>query len=143
MVDKSSPLFDFTPYLAQREEVLGLIREFASHHAFRSAAVEELQLDEDFYRRPLRPEDLEFLQFKKAVPAERVSRLPALATQRLLMALNEVGVARDQLSQPNSCALLVVDDQDPGHIAGAVGTASVKHVPRDSRGPIDSTAACP
>ncbi|WP_118185369.1 peptide synthetase [Paraburkholderia phosphatilytica] len=94
MVDKSSPLFDFTPYLAQRDEVLGLIREFASHHAFRSAAVEELQLDEDFYRRPLRPEDLEFLQFKKAVPAERVSRLPALATQRLLMALNEVGVAR-------------------------------------------------
>lgn len=94
MVDKSSPLFDFTPYRAQREEAIGLIREFASHHAFRSAAVDELELDEDFYRRPLRPEDLEFLQFKKPVPAENVSRLPALATQRLLMSLNEVGMAR-------------------------------------------------
>ncbi|MDR5760642.1 peptide synthetase [Caballeronia sp. LZ035] len=93
-MDKLSALFDFTPYLAQREEVLGLIRNFASHHAFRSAAVEELELDEDFYRRPLRPEDLEFLKFMKPVPAERVSRLPALATQRLLLSLNEVSVAR-------------------------------------------------
>lgn len=91
---KSSPLFDFTPYLAQRETVLELIREFASHQAFRSAAVEELELDEDFYRRPLRPEDLEFLQFKKPVLSERVSRLPSLATQRLLLSLNEVAIAR-------------------------------------------------
>jgi hypothetical protein len=94
MVDKSSPLFDFTPYLVQREDVIALIREFASHHAFRSAAVEELELDEDFYRRPLRPEDLEFLKFMKPVPAAHVSRLPSLATQRLLMSLNEVAVAR-------------------------------------------------
>jgi hypothetical protein len=93
-VDKVSPLFDFTPYLPQREEVLSLIREFAAHHAFRSAAVEELELDEDFYRRPLRPEDLEFLQFKKPVLAERISRLPSLATQRLLLSLNEVAIAR-------------------------------------------------
>lgn len=94
MVSKPSPLFDFAPYLAQREEVIALIREFASHHAFRSAAVEELELDEDFYRRPLRPEDLEFLKFMKPVPSGHVSRLPALATQRLLMSLNEVAVAR-------------------------------------------------
>lgn len=94
MASKPSALFDFAPYLAQREEVIALIREFASHHAFRSAAVEELELDEDFYRRPLRPEDLEFLKFMKPVPAAHVSRLPSLATQRLLMSLNEVAVAR-------------------------------------------------
>ncbi|POR51586.1 hypothetical protein B0G62_106120 [Paraburkholderia eburnea] len=94
MADNSSALFDFSPYVAQREEILPLIRDFASHHAFRSAAVEELELDEDYFRRPLRPEDLEFLQFKKPVPADRVSRLPSLATQRLLMSLNEVGIAR-------------------------------------------------
>jgi hypothetical protein len=93
-MDKASALFDFSPYLAQREEIIQLIREFASHHAFRSAAVEELELDEEFYRRPLRPEDLEFLQFKKPVAADRISRLPSLATQRLLMSLNEVSVAR-------------------------------------------------
>ncbi|OBR47789.1 peptide synthetase [Paraburkholderia tropica] len=94
MVNESSPLFDFSSFLSGHAEYIGLIREFASAHPFRSAAVEELELDEDFYRRPLRPEDLEFLQFKKPVAAERVSRLPALATQRLLMAINEVGVAR-------------------------------------------------
>lgn len=94
MANSSSLLFDFSPYLAQREEVIALIRTFASHHAFRSAAVDELELDEDFYRRPLRPEDLEFLKFKKAVPAQNVSRLPSLATQRLLMSLNEVALAR-------------------------------------------------
>ncbi|VVE23281.1 peptide synthetase [Pandoraea horticolens] len=88
------PLFDFAPYLEVRDETLPLIREFASHMAFRSAVVEELELDEDFYRRPLRPEDLEFLQFKKAVRAETVSRLPMLASQRLLMCINEVGIAR-------------------------------------------------
>lgn len=94
MAGNSPLLFDFSPYVAQREEVLALIRDFASHPAFRSAAVEELELDEDYYRRPLRPEDLEFLQFKKPVPADRVSRLPSLATQRLLLSLNEVGIAR-------------------------------------------------
>lgn len=93
-MDKSSALFDFSPYLAQRDDVLRSIREFASHQAFRSADVEELELDEEFHRRPLRPEDLEFLQFRKPVPAENISRLPSLATQRLLMCVNEVGVAR-------------------------------------------------
>ncbi|WP_438392385.1 peptide synthetase [Caballeronia sp. DA-9] len=93
-MDKSPLLFDFSPYLEQREEVLPLIRQFAAHDGFRSAVVEELELDEDFYRRPLRPEDLEFLQFKKPVRAETVSRLPALASQRMLLSLNEAGVAR-------------------------------------------------
>lgn len=87
-------LFDFSPYLETREASLALIREFASDMAFRSAVVEELELDEDFYRRPLRPEDLDFLQFKKPVRAETVSRLPMLASQRLLMCINEVGIAR-------------------------------------------------
>lgn len=88
------PLFEFSPYFEMREETLDLIRQFAAHDAFRSAEVEELELDEDFYRRPLRPEDLAFLQFKKPVRAETVSRLPALASQRLLLCLNEVAVAR-------------------------------------------------
>jgi mannose-6-phosphate isomerase-like protein (cupin superfamily) len=93
-VDTLHQLFDFSPYLDQRDEMLELIRRFAAHDAFRSAVVEELELDEDFHRRPLRPEDLEFLQFKKPVRAETVSRLPSLASQRLLMSLNEVGIAR-------------------------------------------------
>jgi len=93
-VENLPPLFEFSPYFEMREETLDLIRQFAAHDAFRSAEVEELELDEDFYRRPLRPEDLAFLQFKKPVRAETVSRLPALASQRLLLCLNEVAVAR-------------------------------------------------
>jgi hypothetical protein len=90
----SLPLFEFSPYLDNREESLTLIRQFAAHDAFRSAVVEELELDEDFYRRPLRPEDLTFLTFETPVRAETVSRLPALATQRLLLSINELDVAR-------------------------------------------------
>lgn len=89
-----APLFDFAPHKLQREDMLGLIREFASHDAFRSAVVEELELDEDFYRRPLRPEDLDFLKFQKPVSAETVSRLPSLASNRLLLSINELGIAR-------------------------------------------------
>lgn len=93
-MDKQTLLFDFSPYLDRREEMLPLIREFAAHDGFRSAAVEELELDDDFYRRPLRPEDLDFLLFKKPIRAETVSRLPSLASQRLLLTLNEAGIAR-------------------------------------------------
>ncbi|OZI34731.1 peptide synthetase [Bordetella genomosp. 10] len=87
-------LFDFEPYKAQREEILPLIKQFAGHTAFRSAVVEELELDEDFHRRPLRPEDLEFLKFQRAITAQTVSRLPSLATNRLLLSINELAVSR-------------------------------------------------
>jgi len=88
------PLFDFALHKPQRDEMIGLIREFASQDAYRSAVVEELQLEDDFYRRPLRPEDLEFLKFQKPVSGETVSRLQSLATNRLLLSLNELHVAR-------------------------------------------------
>jgi hypothetical protein len=89
-----SPLFDFEPHKARREEALALIRQFAAHPAFRSAVVEELELDEDFYRRPLRPEDLEFLKFQKPITESTVSRLPSLASNRLLLCINELDIAR-------------------------------------------------
>ncbi|SHH81343.1 peptide synthetase [Pollutimonas bauzanensis] len=88
------PLFDFSQHKPRRDEILGLIKQFASHEAFRSAVVDELELDEDFYRRPLRPEDLAFLKFQKPISAETVSRLPSLATNRLLLSINELGIAR-------------------------------------------------
>lgn len=89
-----TPLFDFEPYREQRTDYLDLIRQFASHHAFRSAVVEELELDDDFYRRPLRPEDLEFLKFQRPISAQTVSRLPSLASNRLLLTINDLDIAR-------------------------------------------------
>lgn len=93
-MDSLKPLFDFSPYADRNDEYRALIREFASHEAFRSATVDELELNDDFYRRPLRPEDLDFLYFRKAIRRETVSRLPSLATNRLLSCINDMAFAR-------------------------------------------------
>ena len=62
-------LFDFEPFAGRSEEFVALIRQFAAAHPFRSATVDELLLDDDYHRRPLRPEDFEFLKFMKPVRA--------------------------------------------------------------------------
>jgi hypothetical protein len=84
------PLFDFASHAADLDASVELIRRFAAHDAFRSAVVDELVLDEDFYRRPLRPEDLSLIDFETPVTAETVTRLPSLASQRLLLCVYEL-----------------------------------------------------
>ncbi len=87
-------LFDFSPFVGQSERYVELIKQFSAAHAFRSAHVSELLLEDDFHRRPLRPEDFEFLKFQKPVRMHNVSRLPALASGRTLLSIYELGVAR-------------------------------------------------
>jgi hypothetical protein len=87
-------LFDFSQHAPQRDEAVELIKQFAGQHPFRSAQVEELELDEDFYRRPVRPEDLEFIGFRKPVSLKTIARLPFLAANRLLLSINELKIAR-------------------------------------------------
>ncbi len=94
MSDTQRPLFDFETESRNYDQVRDLIREFAGHDAFRSAVVEELVLDEDFYRRPVRPEDLSFINFSKPTTTATVHRLPFLAAQRILLAINELKIAR-------------------------------------------------
>lgn len=94
MSEAQNRLFDFSTQAAVIEEHVGLIRDFADLDPYRSAMVEELVLDEDFYRRPLRPEDLAFLRFRKPVRPETVTLLPSLASQRLLLSINELDIAR-------------------------------------------------
>ncbi len=94
MRESSTSLFDFQTESLHYDETVGSIREFASHAAFRSAMVNELVLDEDFYRRPVRPEDLSFIDFRTPATADTVTRLPFLAAQRLLMSINELKIAR-------------------------------------------------
>jgi|GEM_PF-844837 len=91
---QSTALFDFSPFHAQRDQAVESIRAFLAHDAFRSAVVEELELDEDFYRRPLRPEDLAILPFSEPIRAENVNCLAALASNRMMLSINELGVAR-------------------------------------------------
>jgi hypothetical protein len=87
-------MFDFTHHRADFDTSVERIRRFAAHDAFRSAMVDELELDEDFHRRPLRPEDLSFIDFATPVVAATVTHLPFLASQRLLLCINELAVAR-------------------------------------------------
>lgn len=115
MTDSVPELFDFQDFAADSEGYRQLLKDFAAGPAFRSAAVEELVLDNDFFRRPLRPEDLEFLTFKKPVQAATVSRLPSLASQRTLLSLYELTSA---VPPPGA---------DPGPIAAFTQFASERN----------------
>jgi hypothetical protein len=70
-----------------------LIRRFAAHPLFRSATVDELELD-NFYRRPLRPEDLDIIDFSRPVDATRLTHLCSLAAGRILLTINDLGTVR-------------------------------------------------
>jgi hypothetical protein len=93
MSQATSLLFDFSPFAGQSEHYVDLIKQFAAAQPFRSADVSELLLDDDYHRRPLRPEDFEFLKFAKPVRVHNVSRLPSLASNRTLLSIYELGVA--------------------------------------------------
>lgn len=87
-------LFSFARQQGQQDAMRDLVAGFADLHPYRSAMVDELVLDEDFYRRPARPEDLSFIRFDDAVTPETVTLLPSLAAQRLLLSINEMDICR-------------------------------------------------
>lgn len=89
-MSEAPALFDFSPFAGQSASHVQVLREFAAGRPFRSATVEELVLDDDFYRRALRPEDLSFLKFTKPTRPATVSRLSSLASQRFLNSLYEL-----------------------------------------------------
>ncbi len=89
MVDTSA-LFDFSSFIGKSSRYVQMLKEFATGSPFRSATVGELVLDDDFYRRALRREDLAFLKFTNPIRDSTVSRLPSLASQRFLSSLYEL-----------------------------------------------------
>jgi len=70
------------------------LSSFCKSSHFRSATVDELILGDDFFRRPVRPEDLEFLKFDRPIRAEEFAGLSSLMSHRTLLSLNERGEAR-------------------------------------------------
>src|SRR5256885_15603577 len=76
------------------EDMVVLIRRFAAAEHFRSATVDELELADDGYPRPLRPEDLEFIDFTVPVAADTICDLPSLAAQRTLRCIYDMQIAR-------------------------------------------------
>jgi len=89
----TEPLFSFVPFIETRSDALRAIGEFCAQTPYRSAILEEFDLDGDFYRRPLRPEDLSFLRFEQPVVADSVCLLPSLHAQRMLLSIQELDTA--------------------------------------------------
>lgn len=79
-------------YQDSADEAIKAIREFAAAKCFRSATVDELELKDDFFRRPLRPEDLSFIDFKTPVSRDSMCDLPSLASQRILRCMYDQSV---------------------------------------------------
>lgn len=82
-----------TEYGNSNKDVLILLRSFAASEHFRSATTDELEIDNDFFRRPLRPEDLAFIEFTRPVGADTICDLPSLASQRILRCLYDMPMA--------------------------------------------------
>ena len=61
-----------------------VVRAFAANPAFRAATAEELTNEHNPYRRPVRPDDLPWLNFGKPLPAHKVLRLSGLLGHRIL-----------------------------------------------------------
>jgi len=114
MMQTLPQLFDFSIFNAQSESYVALIQQFCAAPPFRSATVDELVLDDDYHRRPLRPEDCAFLKFKKPIQAHTVSRLPALAANRMLLSIYELSIARlprsDDAAEWQHCSAFYCDE---------------------------------
>jgi hypothetical protein len=77
----SSPTWD--------SETAQAIQAYAANPLFRSASFDELVIDDDPYRRPVRPDDLEWLKFDRPIGHADSSRLSSLLGHRMLLNIND------------------------------------------------------
>ncbi|MFI1012550.1 hypothetical protein [Streptomyces sp. NPDC020965] len=61
-----------------------IVKAFAANHAFRAAEWAELTTEDNPYRRPVRPDDLAWLDYDRAMPAADVLKLSGLLGHRML-----------------------------------------------------------
>jgi mannose-6-phosphate isomerase-like protein (cupin superfamily) len=70
-------------------ELADLLGVYCANPLFRSARFEELEIDDDPYRRPVRPEDLSFLRYDRPFGRADSSRLSALIGHRMLLNIHD------------------------------------------------------
>ncbi|GAA2037774.1 hypothetical protein GCM10009839_43920 [Catenulispora yoronensis] len=70
-------------------ELADYLSVYCANPLFRSARFEELEIDDDPYRRPVRPEDLSFLRFDRPFGRPDSSRLSALIGHRMLLNIHD------------------------------------------------------
>ncbi|MER7849650.1 hypothetical protein ABTZ03_37580 [Kitasatospora sp. NPDC096077] len=68
------------------------VKAFAANSAFRAAEWEELTTEENPYRRPVRPDDLDWLDYGKPMPAAKSLKLSALLGHRMLRNVYDTGL---------------------------------------------------
>lgn len=86
----SADSFDPTT-LASLNDDNAVVRAFAANPAFRAAEWEELTTEDDPWRRPVRPDDLAWLDYSKPMPAEKALKLSALLGHRMLRNVYDAG----------------------------------------------------
>jgi Cupin domain len=63
----------------------GIVKAFADNAAFRAATLDELVNEANPFRRPVRPDDLHFLDYSAPLPVEKLGSLSALLGHRMLL----------------------------------------------------------
>jgi quercetin dioxygenase-like cupin family protein len=71
------------------DEMQELIRLYAMNSPFRSATAEELIVTDNPYRRPIRPPDLDFIDYRQPLTADKILKLSALMGHRMLRNIYE------------------------------------------------------
>ncbi|WP_329139975.1 hypothetical protein OG552_34925 [Streptomyces sp. NBC_01476] len=69
-----------------------VVKAFAANPAFRAAEWEELTTEDDPYRRPVRPDDLAWLDYGKPMPVAKALKLSALLGHRMLRNIYDSGL---------------------------------------------------
>ncbi|WNI18919.1 hypothetical protein [Actinacidiphila sp. ITFR-21] len=70
----------------------GVVKAFAANPAFRAAEWEELTTEDNPYRRPVRPDDLAWLDYGKPMPVAKALKLSALLGHRMLRNVYDSGL---------------------------------------------------
>jgi hypothetical protein len=76
--------------LGQEIDSNKIIRAFAANSAFRAAERHELSTVDNPFRRPVRPDDLEWLDYSKPLGVDRILKLSALLGHRMLRNVYDV-----------------------------------------------------
>lgn len=74
------------------EDPNSIVKAFAANTAFRAAEWEELTTEDNPYRRPVRPDDLAWLDYSKPMPAAKALKLSALLGHRMLRNVYDSGL---------------------------------------------------
>lgn len=73
-------------------ELNDVVKAFAANPAYRAAEWEELTTEQNPYRRPVRPDDLAWLDYGRKMPAAKALKLSALLGHRMLRNVYDSGL---------------------------------------------------